>query len=51
MLVNFTFKVEFARVTVDFGYNIERIIKGGICNDFIRKTSGTNILAEIQDTR
>ena len=46
-LINFIFKLEFVRVTVDLGYDAERIIKNKIYNDFVKRISGTNVLTEV----
>ena len=51
ILINFTFKLEFARVIIDLGYDAERIIEGKVYNDFVKKASGTIVLAEVQNTR
>ncbi len=37
ILINFTFKLEFARVTVDLKYDAEKIIKNKIYNNFVKK--------------
>ena len=46
-MINFTFKLEFARVIVNLRYDVERIIKNKIYNDFIRRASGIIVFIKI----
>ena len=46
-MVNFIFKLEFARVIVNLRYDAEKIIKGKIYNNFVGKTFGINVLTGV----
>ena len=46
-MINFIFKLEFARITVDLEYDVERIIKDEIYDDFVKRAFDISVLTKI----